>query len=89
MYPHRSSHVSYSATVRSIAIDFKKRAKVSGSWPNAQTVWTTAFNTRSSECPRFQSAKKRSPKSFKAAQRSSVDASPRSSTMSSAWRQKP
>ena len=39
-------------TVRSIAIDARKRRKQSGSMSKARTVWTTALSTGSSERPR-------------------------------------
>ena len=60
----------------------------------ARTVWTTAFSTGSSLRPRSRSAKKRSPKVASASALTAVAAGPTasaggSSTMSSAYRQKP
>jgi hypothetical protein len=73
--------------VRSIVMERRKRRKQSGSIEKARTVWTTALSTRSVDAPAARSVKKRSPKSASALARTSVGREPRSSTMSSAWRQ--
>ena len=59
-------------TVRSIAIERRKRWKHAGSMSKARTVCTTALSTGSSEAPGARSAKKRSPKSASAFSRSST-----------------
>jgi hypothetical protein len=73
-----------------MAMDLRNRRKQSSSMPNARTVCTTALSTGWSEVPASRSAKNRSPSSLRAAARSPAGApDPRSSTMSSAWRQNP
>ena len=73
------------STVRSIAIDRRKRRKASGSMSNARTVWTTAFSTRSSDAPALEvgeeavAERRAAPRPARRA-----GAGPRSSTMSSA-----
>ena len=68
-------------------MECRNRRKQSGSMSKARTVCTTALSTGSSEAPASRSAKNRSPKAAKAFSRTSIVVGPRSSTMSSAWRQ--